>query len=84
MPRFELESMLTHKLCFCFPLVLSLQGSGKTYTMQGPKEDPGVNTRALARLFEVAQERFPDVKYEIKITLLEIYNEKIQVRNSSE
>ena len=44
----------------------------------GPKEDPGVNTRALARLFEVAGERFPDVKYEIKITLLEIYNEKIQ------
>lgn len=37
-----------------------------------------MNTRALARLFEVAGERYPDVKYEIKITLLEIYNEKIQ------
>lgn len=53
-------------------------GSGKTHTMQGPAEDPGVNIRALTKLFEVAQERYPDIKYEIKITLLEIYNEKIQ------
>lgn len=53
-------------------------GSGKTHTMQGPKDDPGVNIRALTKLFEVAGERFPDIKYEIKITLLEIYNEKIQ------
>jgi kinesin family protein C2/C3 len=28
-------------------------GSGKTHTMQGPDADPGVNTRALRRLFEV-------------------------------
>jgi hypothetical protein len=50
----------------------------QTYTMQGPLSDPGVNIRALTRLFEVAAERFPDIRYEIKVTLLEIYNEKIQ------
>jgi len=53
-------------------------GSGKTHTMQGPKDDPGVNIRALTRLFEVAADRAPDIRYEIKVTLLEIYNEKIQ------
>ena len=37
-----------------------------------------MNIRALTKLFEVAAERFPDVKYDIKVTLLEIYNEKIQ------
>lgn len=46
--------------------------------MQGPKHDPGVNIRALTKLFEVAGERYPDIRYEIKVTLLEIYNEKIQ------
>jgi len=33
-----------------------------------------VNIRALTKLFEVAAERFPDVKYDIKVSLLEIYN----------
>jgi len=59
-------------------------GSGKTYTMQGPKENPGVNIRALTKLFEVAAERYPDIKYEIKVTLLEIYNERIQDLLSNE
>lgn len=27
-------------------------GSGKTHTMQGPKEDPGISTRALNHLFQ--------------------------------
>ena len=33
-----------------------------------------MNIRALTKLFEVAAERFPDVKYDIKVSLLEIYN----------
>ena len=32
-------------------------GSGKTHTMEGPREDPGVNTRAIAELFRLAEER---------------------------
>eukprot|EP00959_Pyramimonas_sp_CCMP1952_P205791 4303325-Pyramimonas_sp.AAC.1 len=32
-------------------------GSGKTFTMEGSKANPGVNIRALADLFAVAQER---------------------------
>ena len=49
-------------------------GSGKTHTMQGPPEDPGVNVRALTKLFESANERKPAITYEIKVSLLEIYN----------
>lgn len=45
--------------------------------MQGPPENPGVNTRALSKLFDVAAERFPDIKYEVRVSLLEIYNENI-------
>ena len=26
-------------------------GSGKTYTMEGPQDNPGVNTRALHEIF---------------------------------
>ena len=53
-------------------------GSGKTYTMQGSKEDAGVNIRALDKLFSVAAERDVDTEYSIRISLLEIYNERIQ------
>ena len=53
-------------------------GSGKTYTMQGSKEDAGVNIRALDKLFSVATERDVDTEYNIRISLLEIYNERIQ------
>eukprot|EP00026_Physarum_polycephalum_P003420 Phypoly_transcript_03431.p1 GENE.Phypoly_transcript_03431~~Phypoly_transcript_03431.p1 ORF type:complete len:769 (+),score=259.97 Phypoly_transcript_03431:195-2309(+) len=52
-------------------------GSGKTYTMEGTKENPGVNLRALNELFRVAQERAADYKFEISVSVLEIYNETI-------
>ncbi len=53
-------------------------GSGKTHTMAGGPGNPGVNIRALDRLFVIAQERVEDTEYNIKISLLEIYNERIQ------
>ena len=46
--------------------------------MQGPADNPGVNVRALQKLFITASEREIDTAYDIKITLLEIYNDKIQ------
>ena len=52
-------------------------GSGKTHTMQGPRDDPGVNIRALEKLFVTAREREVDTVYSIRITLLEIYMEKV-------
>ncbi|CAO4365021.1 unnamed protein product [Caenorhabditis nigoni] len=53
-------------------------GSGKTYTMDGPVEMPGINQRAIMQLFETAKERTGDIKYDIKVAMMEIYNEKIR------
>ena len=52
-------------------------GTGKTYTMEGPPESPGVNTNAFRRLFEVASERTEEMEYVFKCSMLEIYNETI-------
>eukprot|EP00756_Hemistasia_phaeocysticola_P004250 Hpha_TRINITY_DN12712_c0_g2::TRINITY_DN12712_c0_g2_i1::g.114287::m.114287/K10406/KIFC2_3; kinesin family member C2/C3 len=53
-------------------------GSGKTYTMEGPSRDPGVNFRALQRLFEVIDERSEVDSSEVNLSVLEIYNENIR------
>eukprot|EP01084_Bolivina_argentea_P260514 439972_1 len=52
-------------------------GSGKTYTMEGPSDNPGVNLRALKYLFKIQEERSPQFQYKIKLSVFEIYNEKI-------
>jgi len=53
-------------------------GSGKTYTMEGPMESPGINRRALARLFEIQSERaLAGWNYENAVSILEIYNENV-------
>lgn len=52
-------------------------GSGKTYTIEGPAADPGINSRALAELFEVAHERSAEVAYTLSASVLEIYQEQI-------
>lgn len=52
-------------------------GSGKTYTIEGPAEDPGVNSRALAELFRAAGERSTGFSYAFSASVLEIYNEQI-------
>jgi kinesin family member C2/C3 len=38
-------------------------GAGKSFTMEGTPGNPGVNTRALAALFELAAARTTDVDY---------------------
>ena len=53
-------------------------GSGKTFTMEGPRDNPGVNTRALDKLFAEAQSKAKEWQYQLRLTLLEIYNEKVQ------
>ncbi|KAM4747861.1 uncharacterized protein WCC33_005371 [Rhinophrynus dorsalis] len=52
-------------------------GSGKTYTMMGTEEKPGVNIRSIRELLHICQER-ERIKYTIKISMLEIYNEVIR------
>ena len=53
-------------------------GSGKTHTMTGNDADPGINKRALERLFEVIDERKSTETSTVAVSVLEIYNESIR------
>ncbi|XP_021841855.2 kinesin-like protein KIN-14F isoform X2 [Spinacia oleracea] len=57
-------------------------GSGKTYTMSGPDftaEDTwGVNYRALQDLFQISKSRINMIEYEIRVQMIEIYNEQVR------
>nr|XP_043624723.1 kinesin-like protein KIN-14Q isoform X2 [Erigeron canadensis] len=53
-------------------------GTGKTFTMEGIEENRGVNFRTLEELFRVIEERKNQVRYEICVSVLEVYNEQIR------
>eukprot|EP00656_Telonema_subtile_P032313 TRINITY_DN3543_c0_g1_i1.p1 TRINITY_DN3543_c0_g1~~TRINITY_DN3543_c0_g1_i1.p1 ORF type:complete len:369 (+),score=93.50 TRINITY_DN3543_c0_g1_i1:19-1125(+) len=60
-------------------------GSGKTFTMEGPADNPGVNSRALIKLFEnIAARGEASFSYNIKVTVLEIYNDEVHDLLSSD
>jgi kinesin family member C2/C3 len=53
-------------------------GAGKTFTMQGTPEQPGVNVRAIRDLFRLADSRSDTMEYEVRLSMMEIYNERIR------
>ncbi|CAI0551273.1 unnamed protein product [Linum tenue] len=53
-------------------------GTGKTFTMEGTPEHRGVNYRTLEELFRVSEERMGFMKYELFVSMLEVYNEKLR------
>lgn len=53
-------------------------GSGKTFTMEGNKDNPGINQRALGMLFKETEDRGQDWTYTITVSVMEIYNEMIR------
>lgn len=53
-------------------------GTGKTFTMEGTPEHRGVNYRTLEELFRISEERHGIMKYELFVSMLEVYNEKIR------
>lgn len=62
-------------------------GTGKTFTMEGTEENRGVNYRTLKELFRIAEDRSGVMRYELHVSILEVYNEKIKdllVENSDE
>ncbi|PIO53688.1 hypothetical protein TELCIR_24969, partial [Teladorsagia circumcincta] len=44
----------------------------------GPQSDPGINQRAIMQLFEAAGCVNGDIDYQINVSMIEIYNEKIR------
>ncbi|XP_058077674.1 kinesin-like protein KIN-14S isoform X2 [Magnolia sinica] len=62
-------------------------GTGKTFTMEGTPENRGVNYRTLEKLFQISRERETTMRYELLVSMLEVYNEKIRdllVENSNQ
>ncbi|NXT90548.1 KIF19 protein, partial [Anhinga rufa] len=53
-------------------------GCGKTYTMLGTDNEPGICTRALGDLFQAIKDTSGDTEYEVSMSYLEIYNEMIR------
>lgn len=53
-------------------------GSGKTFTMEGTRKHPGIIARAVREFFGMIEDRKDIMDYEIKIEIVEIYNEKIR------
>ncbi|KAK4439065.1 Kinesin-like protein KIN-14Q [Sesamum alatum] len=53
-------------------------GTGKTFTMEGTNEARGVNYRTLEKLFDIIEERQNTFRYEVSVSVLEVYNEQIR------
>ncbi|KAG0554471.1 hypothetical protein KC19_12G094400 [Ceratodon purpureus] len=53
-------------------------GTGKTFTMEGSVANRGVNYRTLEELFNVAAQRKGEIKYDISVSVMEVYNEQIR------
>ncbi|XP_054833025.1 kinesin-like protein KIF19 isoform X3 [Eublepharis macularius] len=53
-------------------------GCGKTYTMLGTDNEPGIYVRTLNDLFHSIEETSNDMEYEVSMSYLEIYNEMIR------
>eukprot|EP00965_Chrysotila_dentata_P242624 6204967-Pleurochrysis_carterae.AAC.2 len=62
-----------HGACFAY----GATGSGKTFTMMGTAEAPGVMPRAVGDLFDMAAED-DDNDWRFAITYVEIYNERVK------
>ncbi|XP_054812226.1 kinesin-like protein KIN-14Q isoform X1 [Prosopis cineraria] len=53
-------------------------GTGKTFTMEGTKEARGVNFRTLEKMFDIINERHKLYRYDVSVSVLEVYNEQIR------
>ncbi|KAJ4850442.1 hypothetical protein Tsubulata_009457 [Turnera subulata] len=53
-------------------------GTGKTFTMEGTEEARGVNFRTLEELFCIIKQRQLLYKYDVSVSVLEVYNEQIR------
>lgn len=54
-----------------------IPGAGKTYTMMGTDQDPGVNIRSILELLRVCEER-TNVDYSMCVSMVEVYNETVR------
>ena len=53
-------------------------GTGKTFTMEGTEEARGVNFRTLEKMFDIIKGREMLYRYDVSVSVLEVYNEQIR------
>ena len=63
-----------HGSCFAY----GATGSGKTFTMTGSAEHPGVMPRAIEELFSRAAKEKDELKWRFSLVYVEIYNERVK------
>ncbi|KAK4877159.1 hypothetical protein RN001_009665 [Aquatica leii] len=62
----------------CSVFVYGATGAGKTHTMLGSEQDPGITLLTLKELFIQKEALQHEREFEIGITYLEVYNEMVQ------
>ena len=63
-----------HGSCFAY----GATGSGKTFTMTGSAEHPGVMPRAIEELFSRSAKEKDELKWRFSLVYVEIYNERVK------
>jgi len=53
-------------------------GAGKTYTMLGTEDAPGIMMNSIEELFRSIEEYSVERDYKLKISYVEVYNENIK------
>jgi len=62
----------------CSVFAYGATGAGKTHTMLGNKEDPGITYRTVAELFSEIERQGKHREFNLCVSYLEIYNEIVQ------
>lgn len=59
-------------------LCLKATGCGKTHTISGTQDDPGIIYLTMSELFQRIEDRQDDMICEVSLSFLEIYNEEVR------
>lgn len=62
----------------CSVFAYGATGAGKTHTMLGHREDPGITYRTVAELFSEIENQSKHREFNLGVSYLEIYNENVQ------
>lgn len=62
----------------CSVFAYGATGAGKTHTMLGNKDDPGITYLTVAELFSEIEKQSSHREFQLNVTYLEIYNENVQ------
>ena len=60
-------------------MIVLVVGSGKSYTMMGSADQPGLTPRLCSALFERStREQREGESFTVEVSFMEIYNEKVR------